>query len=1041
MNARAKAILEGYFERLLDADGLPAAQSGVKVVIAKGIEHVIRAPQTESPGVRLVLSAVRHGRQQALVELMAGNVQEGVKTRRGGYLAAVDCGQGASRCRFLPDVFLPDTPESAARWRTFLGRLAPDSRLGRDPQSGLSGRIPYRDGTWLSDLTFAPGEPLAIIPEVTRVNGNLSVSTASLATGHSVEVRGSLTAPAGLLATTPAPITRLGGELRLLDETQSPEDLALTPGQLLAWGLRPGRCLWLGPRRLRFMSEGEGRATTFLLRPILAAGARPPEPPVSFDGQAWHRLELALPPGTRRRLAELMRNLRERLGLPAGLVSDDPGRIIEAASRARGFLELLARARHAGRAAIGETDRAFLARLGADLAALAEAAAFTGRETPQDLGAKAEAAQRLIAGFDPERLAAAGALSVKPRDPLDAAALANDLEYLTILGQDTLNVDDVLRTAGRTLVFLNNVLSSKEAKARGRRPGRRGARRGQEAHRGRGRRGRPGRAPEGRGLGHHRSAPGAARARPGPGAAQPAPEDLKPQAAERDHRRFPHRPLHQRQRRAGPGPPLPHSPGRVHDGQPGRHVHGRGLARRRGFQPAGPGQRPVGQPAVPAEKRAQARQRAARRQPAPGSRGRTGRTGPRAHPAPGRLQRRQHQDRRLARTPKDGPKVMPHSAFDGTACRLQRALALGLLLCLGLGASARAADLTVWSALPKAEFAPVLEAYRTASGQEANLVEAPFPELLARYLATPAAAKPDLLLGASVQDLASAAAAGLLDVLDPPGPAAALPEMWRDPGRRWLALAYRPLGLVYAAERVNPESLNSYEALAENRWKGRLALPSGRDPGLLTLAGFFKARYGAANAQALLAAYAANLARPAAGGPQEAIATVDAGAADVALADAPALARYLSAHPKSRLAVFWPNQHAEGAPGHGRRRRPAERRAPSRGRGEAHVLARLRGRPESARGRDHGLSGAGRRAGGAAADLVRRLPPEPGAGGNLRPARARGHCPAGQGRSRQVGVLTALTLRPAARTSWSGGFSFMPACTATGQRPRRNAGA
>jgi hypothetical protein len=466
MNARAKAILEGYFERLLDADGLPAAQSGVKVVIAKGIEHVIRAPQTESPGVRLVLSAVRHGRQQALVELMAGNVQEGVKTRRGGYLAAVDCGQGASRCRFLPDVFLPDTPESAARWRTFLGRLAPDSRLGRDPQSGLSGRIPYRDGTWLSDLTFAPGEPLAIIPEVTRVNGNLSVSTASLATGHTVEVRGSLTAPAGLLATTPAPITRLGGELRLLDEAQSPEDLALTPGQLLAWGLRPGRCLWLGPRRLRFMSEGEGRATTFLLRPILTAGARQPEPPVSFDGQAWHRLELALPPGTRRRLAELMRNLRERLGLPADLVSDDPGRIIEAASRARGFLELLARARHAGRAAIGETDRAFLARLGADLAALAEAAAFTGRETPQDLGAKAEAAQRLIAGFDPERLAAAGALSVKPRDPLDAAALANDLEYLTILGQDTLNVDDVLRTAGRTLVFLNNVLSSKEAKAR-----------------------------------------------------------------------------------------------------------------------------------------------------------------------------------------------------------------------------------------------------------------------------------------------------------------------------------------------------------------------------------------------------------------------------------------------------------------------------------------------------------------------------------------------------------------------------------------------
>lgn len=233
------------------------------------------------------------------------------------------------------------------------------------------------------------------------------------------------------------------------------------------------------------------------------------------------------------------------------------------------------------------------------------------------------------------------------------------------------------------------------------------------------------------------------------------------------------------------------------------------------------------------------------------------------------------------------------------------------LLCLCLGASASAAGPAVWSALPASELEPVLSAYTAASGTTASLVCAPFSELMARYLAVPAADKPDLLIGASIQDIATAGAAGLLAPL---GPAVPLPpEMWRDPDGRWLALTYSPLGLVYAPARVNPQSLATYEALAEGAWKGRLALPSGRSAALSTLAGYLKARYGAANAGRTLAGFAANLARPAAGDAEEAIAAVDAGAADVALADAPALARYLLAHQTSRLGLHWPNQRVDGA--------------------------------------------------------------------------------------------------------------------------------
>ena len=57
-------------------------------------------------------------------------------------------------------------------------------------------------------------------------------------------------------------------------------------------------------------------------------------------------------------------------------------------------------------------------------------------------------------------------LAKRPRDQIDLAAVRSDRRYLDTLRQEALNIDDVLVSGGKTLVFLNNIFASREAKSR-----------------------------------------------------------------------------------------------------------------------------------------------------------------------------------------------------------------------------------------------------------------------------------------------------------------------------------------------------------------------------------------------------------------------------------------------------------------------------------------------------------------------------------------------------------------------------------------------
>ena len=51
-----------------------------------------------------------------------------------------------------------------------------------------------------------------------------------------------------------------------------------------------------------------------------------------------------------------------------------------------------------------------------------------------------------------------------------------------------------------------------------------------------------------------------------------------------------------------------------------------------------------------------------------------------------------------------------------------------------------------------------------------------------------------------------------------------IPEQYREPQGYWFGLSLRARPIVYSIERIKPEQLSSYEALADEKWKQKICI-------------------------------------------------------------------------------------------------------------------------------------------------------------------------------------------------------------------------
>ena len=224
----------------------------------------------------------------------------------------------------------------------------------------------------------------------------------------------------------------------------------------------------------------------------------------------------------------------------------------------------------------------------------------------------------------------------------------------------------------------------------------------------------------------------------------------------------------------------------------------------------------------------------------------------------------------------------------------------------------------LYSARKEALIKPVLDKFTEQTGIEVKLITSKADALLKRLQTEGRNSPADVLLTTDAGRLHRAREAGVLQPIQSDVLAKAVPESYRDEDGYWYGLSLRARPIVYAKDRVKPEQLSTYEALAEPAMKGRVCIRSSNNIYNQSLVASMISTRGEAATEAWAKDLVKNFARPPRGGDRDQIKAVAAGQCDVAVVNTYYLGVMLSGNDADeraageKVAVFWPNQDGRG---------------------------------------------------------------------------------------------------------------------------------
>lgn len=229
------------------------------------------------------------------------------------------------------------------------------------------------------------------------------------------------------------------------------------------------------------------------------------------------------------------------------------------------------------------------------------------------------------------------------------------------------------------------------------------------------------------------------------------------------------------------------------------------------------------------------------------------------------------------------------------------------------------AEVNVYSARKEKLIKPLLDRFTTETGIEVNLVTGKADALLKRISSEGRNTPADVLLTTDAGRLHRAKEAGVTQPIDSETLRQQIPSQYRDPQGHWVGLTVRARPIMYVKGRVDPAQLSTYEALADDKWKGRICIRSSGNIYNQSLVASLIAANGEAETAKWAEGLVRNMARPPQGGDRDQIKAAVAGQCDIAVANTYYLAGMLTGgDPQQRkiaeqIGVFWPNQEGRGA--------------------------------------------------------------------------------------------------------------------------------
>ena len=232
-------------------------------------------------------------------------------------------------------------------------------------------------------------------------------------------------------------------------------------------------------------------------------------------------------------------------------------------------------------------------------------------------------------------------------------------------------------------------------------------------------------------------------------------------------------------------------------------------------------------------------------------------------------------------------------------------------------ASADQPELLVYSARKEHLIKPLFDRFTELTGIKVNYVTDNEGPLLARLKAEGNYSPADILMTVDAGNLWHAAQEGVLASIQSSVLEKNVPAHLRDPDNQWFALTIRARTLVYATNKLQPSELSTYEALAEDDWKGRVCLRTSKKVYNQSLVATMIAALGEEQAEEVVTGWVKNLALPPFSNDTKVMEAIAVGQCEVGIVNTYYYGRLMKEKPQLPLALFWPNQQGEGAAGRG----------------------------------------------------------------------------------------------------------------------------
>jgi iron(III) transport system substrate-binding protein len=208
--------------------------------------------------------------------------------------------------------------------------------------------------------------------------------------------------------------------------------------------------------------------------------------------------------------------------------------------------------------------------------------------------------------------------------------------------------------------------------------------------------------------------------------------------------------------------------------------------------------------------------------------------------------------------------------------------------------------------------------FTKATGIKVNRIEAGEDALIERVRNEGARSPADVMITVDAGRLWRAEQLGLFQPVKSAVLESRIPENLRDPGGHWFGFSQRARVIAYNKAKVKPDEIQTYEELADTKWKGRVCMRSATSIYNLSLMGALIDHLGEQKAEAWAKAVRANLAQDPKGGDSDQLKAVAAGQCDVTVSNQYYYARLVRSgkaderDTAAHIGIVMPNQKTWG---------------------------------------------------------------------------------------------------------------------------------